>query len=58
MAAPAQSPVVEWLNSGGPWGKAPEIVETHAAVVFLIGERAYKLKKAVALGYLDSPAPA
>ncbi len=28
-------------------------IETHAAVVFLIGERAYKLKKPVDLGFLD-----
>lgn len=27
--------------------------ETHAAVVFLVGERAYKLKKPVNLGFLD-----
>src|SRR5258706_6395367 len=52
-AAVAQSPVVEWLRQGGPWGQAPEIVETHTARVFLIGDRAYKLKKAVDLGYLD-----
>jgi aminoglycoside phosphotransferase family enzyme/predicted kinase len=52
-AAIAQSPAIEWLRQGGPWGQSPEIVETHAALVFLIGERAYKLKKAVDLGYLD-----
>src|SRR3712207_4489279 len=28
-------------------------VETHAAVVFLAGDRAYKLKKPVDLGFLD-----
>lgn len=48
-----QSPVVEWLTRGDPWGQAPEVVETHAAIVFLVGDRAYKLKKAVNLGYLD-----
>ena len=49
----SQLPVVEWLRRGGPWHQAPEIVETHAAIVFLAGDRAYKLKKAVNLGYLD-----
>jgi aminoglycoside phosphotransferase family enzyme len=27
--------------------------ETHAAVVFLVGDRAYKLKKPVNLGFLE-----
>ncbi len=49
----SQSFVIEWLRRGGPWRTAPEVVETHAAFVFLVGERAYKLKKAVDLGYLD-----
>ncbi|KRF34489.1 hypothetical protein ASG94_16700 [Nocardioides sp. Soil805] len=30
-----------------------EARETHSAVVFLVGERAYKLKKSVDLGFLD-----
>jgi aminoglycoside phosphotransferase family enzyme len=34
---------------GGP----VEVIETHAALVFLSGERAYKLKKPVDLGFLD-----
>jgi aminoglycoside phosphotransferase family enzyme/predicted kinase len=33
--------------------KADRVIETHIAAVFLIGERAYKLKKAVDLGFLD-----
>lgn len=32
---------------------AEKIIETHAAKIFLIGERAYKIKKPVNLGYLD-----
>ncbi|MFN0024492.1 MAG: phosphotransferase, partial [Parvularculaceae bacterium] len=47
------SSIIDWLRSGGPWGAAPQVVETHAALVFLIGDRALKLKKAVNLGYLD-----
>jgi aminoglycoside phosphotransferase family enzyme/predicted kinase len=53
-APPAdQARLIAWLRAGGPWGAPPEVVETHAALVFLIGERAFKLKKAVDLGYLD-----
>ncbi|MGZ3279323.1 MAG: bifunctional aminoglycoside phosphotransferase/ATP-binding protein [Caulobacteraceae bacterium] len=33
--------------------RADRTIETHIAAVFLIGERAYKLKKAVDLGFLD-----
>ena len=29
------------------------VAETHSAVVFFAGDRAYKLKKPVALGFLD-----
>lgn len=52
-----QSDIVAWLRSGAPWSAAPKVEETHAAYVFLIGERAYKLKKAVNLGYLDFSTP-
>ncbi|MEQ1755076.1 MAG: AAA family ATPase [Micropepsaceae bacterium] len=46
--------VIAWLREGGPWGgEKPEVVETHAALVFLTGERAFKLKKSVNLGYLN-----
>ena len=33
------------------------MAETHSAVVFFVGERAYKLKKPVALGFLDFTEP-
>jgi aminoglycoside phosphotransferase family enzyme/predicted kinase len=52
MADP-QAAVIDWLARGEPWSKRPEMIETHAALVFLIGDKAYKLKKAVDLGYLD-----
>lgn len=47
--------VVAWLESGAPFGgRAPERrIDTHAASVFLLGDRAWKLKRPVALGYLD-----
>ena len=38
---------------GLPEGAAVERIETHAAHVFLAGERAYKLKKAIQRPYLD-----
>ena len=37
-----------------PW---TELTETHSAVVFFIGDRAYKLKKPVSLGFLDFSTP-
>lgn len=57
MAAPAaQDEVVRFLSTGAAYG-APgarvERIETHASIVFLVGARAYKLKKALDLGYLD-----
>ena len=30
-----------------------ELAETHSAVVFFVGDRAYKLKKPINLGFLD-----
>ena len=33
------------------------LAETHSAVVFFVGDRAYKLKKPVALGFLDFSTP-
>jgi aminoglycoside phosphotransferase family enzyme/predicted kinase len=40
--------VAAWLRA-----KADRVIETHIASVFLIGDHAYKLKKAVDLGFLD-----
>lgn len=31
----------------------PRVVETHTAILFFVGDRVYKLKKAVDLGFLD-----
>ena len=41
---------------GETWGFGGQLVEhieTHAAHVFLVGDRAFKMKKAVKLPYLD-----
>ena len=51
----SQLPVLRFLRSAAalaPAGVAREI-ETHAASIFLIGDRAWKLKRAVRFGYLD-----
>jgi hypothetical protein len=53
VTAPAQRTVIDWLKSGVAWGTKPDVAETHAALIFLVGDRAYKLKKAVDLGYLN-----
>jgi len=49
-----QEQLVAFLNdgAGGPV-PADKLIETHAAKIFLVGERAYKIKKPVNLGYLD-----
>lgn len=47
-ADPDLDAVMAWFRA-----RADRTIETHIAAVFLIGERAYKLKKAVDLGFLD-----
>ena len=39
--------------SHGPWIDRVERVDTHGAMVFLGGERAYKMKRAVRYPYMD-----
>jgi len=39
-------------------GLRPQRIDTHISTVFLVGERAYKLKKAVRLPFLDFSTPA
>jgi aminoglycoside phosphotransferase family enzyme/predicted kinase len=48
--------LIEALSSPAAYPGAPEPVEvrhTHISVVFLAGDRAYKIKKPVSLGFLD-----
>lgn len=53
-----QAAVLELLASPDTHGGAEvETIETHAAVVFLAGDRAYKLKRAVKYPYLDYSTP-
>jgi aminoglycoside phosphotransferase family enzyme len=44
-----------FLESGAPWAgeTRPEVIETHASLVFLTTDRAWKLKKPVRLVHVD-----
>lgn len=51
-----QREVIAFLSRPDSYGQAGgrvERIDTHGAVVFLIGDRAYKLKRAVRFSYLD-----
>ncbi len=51
-----QSDVIDFLQNPGSYGipgGSVTRIDTHCAVVFLIGERAFKLKKSVRYPYLD-----
>ena len=54
MITEDQTDVVEFLAAPSTHGtETVERIDTHSAVVFLAGERAYKLKRAVRFDYLD-----
>lgn len=54
MITEDQSEVVEFLAAPSTHaGAAVERIETHASIVFLAGDRAWKLKRAVRYDYLD-----
>lgn len=56
-----QSEVIAFLSDPATHGLADgevERIETHGALVFLAGSRAYKLKRAVKLSYMDFSTPA
>ncbi|HRJ77269.1 MAG: hypothetical protein HPKKFMNG_00739 [Planctomycetes bacterium] len=44
--------------TGLPFAKAERVIQTHANIVVLIGDRAYKLKKPVKFPFLDYSTPA
>src|SRR5271169_4684074 len=51
-----QRDAIEFLSTPSSYGAAVErvdVIETHASLVFLAGDRAYKLKRAVKYPYLD-----
>jgi aminoglycoside phosphotransferase family enzyme/predicted kinase len=54
MATEDQAEVIEFLAAPSTHGTATvERIDTHSAIVFLAGERACKLKRAVRFDYLD-----
>jgi aminoglycoside phosphotransferase family enzyme/predicted kinase len=54
MLTEDQADVIEFLATPSVHGTATvERIDTHTAIVFLAGERAYKLKRAVRFDYLD-----
>ncbi len=54
-----QEKVITFLNAPGTLtaSDAPEIVETHSALIFLTKDYAYKIKRAVKYEYLDYSTP-
>jgi uncharacterized protein len=51
-----QREIVSFLSRSDTYGPASltvDVIETHSAVVFLAGDRAFKLKRAVCYDYLD-----
>ncbi|HEX6143075.1 MAG TPA: phosphotransferase, partial [Geminicoccaceae bacterium] len=53
-----QAALVTFLGDRRSWGApAVEQVQTHAARIFLVGDRAYKLKRAVRYSFLDFSTP-
>jgi aminoglycoside phosphotransferase family enzyme/predicted kinase len=55
-AEASQDALIEFLSAARSFGApdgAVERITTHAAVVFLVGERAYKMKRAVRYSFLD-----
>jgi aminoglycoside phosphotransferase family enzyme/predicted kinase len=55
-----QCAVIDFLSRASSYGAAPErvdIIETHVSLLFLVGDHAYKLKRAVKLPYLDFSTP-
>ena len=54
MSEPDQVAVIAFLaDPASHGGAAVERIDTHASIVFLAGDRAYKLKRAVRFSYLD-----
>src|SRR5688572_25081882 len=58
MITEDQTAVIQFLASSTTHGGADvEQIHTHSAMVFLVGRRAYKLKRAVRFDYLDFATP-
>ena len=58
MSEQDQAAVIAFLADPASHGGAAVVrIDTHASIVFLAGERAYKLKRAVRFSYLDYSTP-
>ncbi|MCU0893525.1 MAG: AAA family ATPase [Rhodospirillales bacterium] len=59
MTLSDQSEVIAFLSRAEAFGvsRPPRRCETHASIVFIAGDRAYKLKRAVRYPYLDFSTP-
>lgn len=56
MAVDDQSEVVDFLSRGSSYGRPDEVprrIDTHISIVFLVGDRVFKLKRAVRFSFLD-----
>jgi len=56
MATGDQTEVTDFLSRGSSYGladEAPQRIDTHISLVFLIGDRVFKLKRAVRFSFLD-----
>src|SRR5262245_34661087 len=59
MSEQDQAAVIAFLADPASHGAAAvQRIDTHASIVFLVGERAFKLKRAVQYSYLDYSTPA
>src|SRR3974390_1926306 len=58
MSTEEQQPVIDFLANPASYGGAPvKRIDTHAASVFLAGNRAIKIKRAVRFPFLDFSTP-
>jgi aminoglycoside phosphotransferase family enzyme len=46
-----QSEIIAFLEEGRAFGRKAERIDTHAAMIFLAGDAAYKMKRAVAYSF-------
>jgi hypothetical protein len=55
MIAEDQNEAVEFLSNADSYGLSDpmETIETHISRIFLVGDRAFKMKRAVKLPYVD-----
>ncbi|PLP55626.1 aminoglycoside phosphotransferase [Mesorhizobium loti] len=60
MITENQEPVIEMLSNPASYGEPGPVerIETHISQIFLVGLRAFKLKRAVRLPYVDFSTPA